>query len=576
MIRKLKKRLRLGGLVAGLVLAASAAAPLLSLRWVDEARAERDRVEGQVGQLERVASLLVDAETGQRGYVITGRDDFLLPYHQAVDALPGALAELRRVYAPESEPERAVVTRIEENARHKLAELGRTVQLRAAQGFATVEPIVSEGSGKRYMDAVRLAATDLAAREAKELGELEADLAHKIRWAVLLAAASTLTSILVFALLGRTLWQAVLRREELSETAQQANLRLEEGMAALRTRNDEVSALGEMARVLQTEMSLKEALEVTALFCGRLLPGTDGVVHLFRNSADILERAAAWGSVPDGAPPTMEPKSYWGLRLGHPHCCDDRNNLHCGHYRAGNAAWRVCIPLMAYGEVLGLMELSARDGAAVLQDTLAATAQTIAEQVALSLSNAKLRQVLRDQSIKDPLTGLFNRRYMEETLARELARAERQRTPLAVIVADLDHFKSINDTYGHPAGDAVLKKAGQHLGSSVRGGDVACRYGGEEFILILPDCAKEAAMAKAADLCDHLGRLSFADGGAGIQVTASFGVAAFPLDGVEPQGLIEAADAALYVAKKTGRNRVVAAGAAAPAASERPVALALD
>jgi diguanylate cyclase (GGDEF)-like protein len=214
---------------------------------------------------------------------------------------------------------------------------------------------------------------------------------------------------------------------------------------------------------------------------------------------------------------------------------------------------------MAYGEVLGLLQIRAPDRLAGQAQGLAITAQTIAEQVALSLSNAKLRQVLRDQSIKDPLTGLFNRRYMEETLARELARAERQKRPLSVIVVDVDHFKKINDTHGHPAGDAVLRKAGQYLGSVVRDSDVACRFGGEEFILILPDCHRDDAVIKADELRERLSLLSFSEGGAGIQITASLGVAAFPLDAIESQGLVQAADAALYAAKKQGRNRVVAA-----------------
>jgi len=223
---------------------------------------------------------------------------------------------------------------------------------------------------------------------------------------------------------------------------------------------------------------------------------------------------------------------------------------------------------MAYGDVLGLLTIASEPAAGSDPARLATTAQAIAEQVALSLSNAKLRQVLRDQSIKDPLTGLFNRRYMEETLGRELVRAERQKTSLSLIVLDIDHFKHINDTHGHPAGDSILRKTGHFLGSSVRESDVACRYGGEEFILILPDCPKEAALAKARELCERTRVLTFPEAGGGVEITASFGVSSFPADGIEPQSLIQAADAALYVAKRSGRNRVAAAGEAGQAAGE--------
>jgi diguanylate cyclase (GGDEF)-like protein len=564
MVKKLKNRVRRGGAVAGAVLLASAIAPVLSLQWVADTRLERDRVQAQIDALREVQALLVDAETGQRGFVITGRDEFLQPYRAATRELPATLAELHREYAEEPEVERRLLAELEDDAHQKLAELAETVALRKSQGFQAVEPIVTAGQGKRFMDQVRACAGQLVARETSELAALERDLARKIRWTIALSALSTLFSIAVFVVLGRNLWQAILHREQLGMQAAEANRRLEEGMRAVEAHSVEVAALSEMARVLQAEMTLREALGVTAQFCARLLPGTRGAIHLFRNSADLLERAAAWG---DGelAAPTMEPKSCWGLRLGRPHSSRDVHGLRCTHHRdADTSVQRLCIPLMAYGEVLGMLELAVAAQAPALADGMSAVAQTIAEQAALALSNAKLRQVLRDQSIKDPLTGLFNRRYMEETLARELARAERQKRPLSLIVADIDHFKRINDTHGHPTGDAVLRTAGNHLGGAVRESDVACRYGGEEFVLILPDCARESAVAKANELRERLRLLAFPDGGAGVQITASFGVASFPLDGIESQGLLQAADAALYAAKKGGRNRVVAAGEAAP------------
>jgi len=567
-MRKLKSRVRRGGALAAVVLLVSVAVPLFSLRWVAQAHGERDRVDAQIDELHRVLALLVDAETGQRGYVITGKQDFLQPYRQARHDIPESMAALRELYAGEPDEERRLVASLQDDAEHKLAELDQTVSLRQSQGLAAVEPIVSAGEGKRLMDEMRSTAANLVAREQFELGVLERDLSVKMRLAFALSALSALISIGIFALLGRGLWQAILNRESLSDQARLANERLEQGMHVLRTHNAEVSALGEMARVLQAEMSMREALAVTAVFCARLLPGTRGVVHLFRNSADLLEHAADWGDVAVKAP-TMEPKSCWGLRLGRAHRSDDSTGLRCCHLHGHGAAdQHLCIPLMAYGDVLGLLTIASDPAVAADPDRLATTAQAIAEQVALSLSNAKLRQVLRDQSIKDPLTGLFNRRYMEETLGRELVRAERQKTSLSLIVLDIDHFKHINDTHGHPAGDSILRKTGQFLGSSVRESDVACRYGGEEFILILPDCPKDAALAKARELCERTRVLTFPDAGGGIEITASFGVSSFPADGIESHGLIQAADAALYVAKRSGRNRVAAAGDSAQAAGE--------
>jgi len=557
MMKKLRNRVRRGGMVAAGVLLVSAVVPLLSLRWVGQAHGERDRVQSQIDGVRRLQALVVDAETGQRGYVITGKDEFLQPYGAAIREIPATMAELRHQYADEPADERAILALLEDNVHRKLEELAQTVSLRQSAGFDRVESIVSAGTGKRFMDQIRALGATLVARESRELADLEQQLSSKIGWAIVLSGLSTLFSIGVFVFLGRHLWQAILHREQLAGDTAAAHARLEDGMRELRKHTEEVSALGDMARVLQAEMSLREALEVTALFCGRLLPGTQGVIHLFRNSADLLERAAHWGGAAE-APPTIEPKSCWGLRLGHAHRCEGGQALRCSHY-AEASAWNLCIPLMAYGEVLGLLEIAAAEGEPTEIQSVAITAQTIGEQVALSLSNPKLRQVLRDQSIKDPLTGLYNRRYMEETLVRELARAQRQKHPLSVIVVDVDHFKKINDTHGHPVGDAVLRKTGQYLGSAVRESDVACRFGGEEFMLILPDCSRDDAMSKANELCERVRLLKFAEGGAGIQISASFGVAAFPLDGIEAQGLVQAADAALYKAKTSGRDRVVAA-----------------
>jgi diguanylate cyclase (GGDEF)-like protein len=259
---------------------------------------------------------------------------------------------------------------------------------------------------------------------------------------------------------------------------------------------------------------------------------------------------------------TLEPNACWDLRRGQMHVCKSPSDLRCRHYADSSiAGFHLCLPLMAYGEVMGQLHVWSDDPKAKDSAAGAATmAQTIAEQVALSLSNAKLRQVLRDQSIKDPLTGMYNRRYMEETLARELLRAQRTQAALSVVVIDLDHFKKVNDTHGHAAGDAVLKGTGQCLQGAVRASDIACRLGGEEFILILPECPRDDAVQKAEELCARVRGLHFRDAASPVRVTASFGVAAFPADGTTAAAVVEAADAALYQAKRSGRNRVVAAG----------------
>jgi diguanylate cyclase (GGDEF)-like protein len=164
---------------------------------------------------------------------------------------------------------------------------------------------------------------------------------------------------------------------------------------------------------------------------------------------------------------------------------------------------------------------------------------------------------LRDQSVRDVLTGLFNRRYLEETLERELRRAERARGPLGVIMIDIDHFKRFNDTYGHALGDALLRDLGALLRANVRGSDIACRYGGEEFILLLPDASRDVTRERAERIRAGAGRIGVRHDGQAVEpITLSIGLAGFPEDGAMGEALLKAADDALYRAKHAGRDRI--------------------
>jgi diguanylate cyclase (GGDEF)-like protein len=185
-------------------------------------------------------------------------------------------------------------------------------------------------------------------------------------------------------------------------------------------------------------------------------------------------------------------------------------------------------------------------------------ALTVAEHLALSLGNLKLQEALRHQAIRDPLTGLFNRRFMLETLERELYRMQRKESPLGVIMVDIDHFKRFNDTFGHAAGDAVLSALGRVLLAHVRKEDVACRYGGEEFTLILPETSQETACDRAEKLRQLVHGLHLEHHGQSLgAITISLGVAVYPQHGEDPEALLRAADVALYEAKHAGRDRVV-------------------
>jgi diguanylate cyclase (GGDEF)-like protein/PAS domain S-box-containing protein len=177
----------------------------------------------------------------------------------------------------------------------------------------------------------------------------------------------------------------------------------------------------------------------------------------------------------------------------------------------------------------------------------------------------KSQALLREQSVRDHLTGLFNRRYMEETLERELLRAARKQLSLGVIMLDVDNLKQFNDTWGHAAGDEILRELGSLLLRQVRGEDIACRYGGDEFILILPDASQAVTRARAELICEHARQFHLQyDGQSLAAVTLSLGVATFPEHGVTSSGILKAVDTVLYRAKGEGRNRVVVAGTKSP------------
>jgi diguanylate cyclase (GGDEF)-like protein len=208
-------------------------------------------------------------------------------------------------------------------------------------------------------------------------------------------------------------------------------------------------------------------------------------------------------------------------------------------------------------------DLNARTGIRYGKEELGQLAQAF-DDMARALQLREQR--LQEQAISDPLTGLYNRRYLSEFLPRELARSGRNTTPVAVMLLDLDRFKGVNDSFGHEAGDLVLSAVGNLLKGKVRGSDIACRYGGEEFALVLPETGMEAAVRRAEDIRSAISALDLRYAGKYLgKMTASFGIALFPDHSQDAEGLLRVADIALYAAKGAGRDRVVVAHGAEPA-----------
>jgi diguanylate cyclase (GGDEF)-like protein len=283
---------------------------------------------------------------------------------------------------------------------------------------------------------------------------------------------------------------------------------------------------------------------------------------MVNNSRNLFETVAIWGRDPQ-LTSTFAPDECWSVRRGRLHKVENpREALRCPHVAEEVSGGYLCVPLIAQGETLGVLHLRPGPPAAGQTPELAVVkdqmALAVAEDLALALANLRLRESLRSQAIRDPLTGLFNRRYLEETMEREINRVKRQGTSLGVVMMDLDHFKQYNDTFGHSAGDELLSALGILLKSHIRGEDISCRYGGEEFLVILPGASMEISLARAESLRQAVKEMHLHHQGLKPS-SLSLGVAVYPDHGDTGLQLIQSADTALYRAKKAGRDRVMAA-----------------
>jgi diguanylate cyclase (GGDEF)-like protein/PAS domain S-box-containing protein len=347
--------------------------------------------------------------------------------------------------------------------------------------------------------------------------------------------------------------EAEAARGEIAAAHEQLKARVGE----LEQNNRAMARLGEMVGLLQTCVSAEESRDVAANQLKQIFDGEDGALYLFEPEHKVLELAAAWGQVAP-RPKLFAPDDCWAMRLGQQYTVEaDAGGLRCRHVDEDKAAY-ACAPLVAQGEALGLLHIRGAAGRSIEQRR--PFLHIVAENLALGLANVRLRAALRAQAIFDPLTGLYNRRFMSEAIERELDLASRRSDSLALVMADVDHFKRLNDSFGHEAGDTVLREIAAFIGAHIRSSDLACRYGGEEILIILPDTGLEAAQGFAEKLRLGVRELQPHAGARAIgPVTISLGVAAFPKHGQTTAELLRAADTALYRAKDQGRDRVVVA-----------------
>lgn len=339
---------------------------------------------------------------------------------------------------------------------------------------------------------------------------------------------------------------------------------------AVRQRNRELAILNEMGNFLQECRTEKETYGVIVSVCKDLFPSDSGGLYIADDSQTLFHMMASWGNSPPKSQ-AFGPDECWTLHYGKarlvkapepeplcPHLCSSPDNGY------------LCIPIDTLDRTLGVLHLSfgQRDSSHSdgeyrhLLELKRLIITRVIEQYALSLANLRLRETLRIESIRDPLTDLYNRRYMEESLEREARRARRNHASIGIMMLDIDHFKLFNDTHGHKVGDVVLRELGALLQENIRGADIACRYGGEEFLLILPDTTLEIAKRRAEQLLSQVGALNISYQSKNFHITVSIGVSVLSEHSPGVQDVITAADKALYQAKEQGRNQVVLASPA--------------
>lgn len=560
---------------------------------------------GQVIQaLDQMSNDLHAAESGQRGYLLTRSTAYLDTFAVRV-ASAQAQADRVASLTRDNRQQQDRVTRLDKAMAQKIVALKAPLAMAQQGQFDAARAFVAGGRGKALMDEVSRTASALRSAESELLQQRVANTRQVSAWTRNLLlfgapAVAILFACFVYALvagvrrpLGDLLESisafgagdldaraqtktgtdefdrltaayndmasrltATMERLQSSDTQlSAANLELRERSDALEARGQSVELLAGMAHRMQACISDDELNAVLRNFLPRVLPKLSGALYTHNNSRNMLVRMTEWGN-PVEAPADFAPLDCWALRRGQGHSVSHAGaDVPCAHVGPDVTAYH-CEPILAGGDVVGMLHLQ---GVVSEEDRFRMAMLT--ENIALSLVNHRLQRGLREQSIRDPLTNLFNRRYMEEALTIETARSIRAETNLGIVMCDVDHFKRFNDAFGHEAGDLLLRSLAELIRAHFRDGDIACRYGGEEFAIIAPGVEPDLLVRRTDLLRQAVRKLSVQHQGRSLgEISMSFGVACWSAaEDSEPGALLRAADAALYRAKREGRNRVVAA-----------------
>ena len=336
------------------------------------------------------------------------------------------------------------------------------------------------------------------------------------------------------------------KRKQLSQLNHSMKLRFQESIL-----------MTEMTEMLQSCSHIEDAYSIIAQSMQNLLPNLSGACYILNNSETLLIQQQVWGNYTPFSE-TFNQHDCWSIKRSAIHNSYNKNLLEtsCKHFTNNSSG--LCIPLLSQGKLIGVLcfTLSPNQVQQIPQHNIDLIT-SVSDMISLALANLQLRVALHDLSMRDSLTGLYNRRFIEECIQREIDRASRNSSSLIIVMADLDHFKHINDNYGHDAGDAVLKTISQLFVGFRNGYDIVSRYGGEEFLFLLTDISQENAFQRLEKLRLQIEDLKVETGGHVIDgLSISIGAATFPEMGTEKEILINRADEAMYLAKNNGRNQI--------------------
>lgn len=484
----------------------------------------------------RLRLSLLEAESAIRAYLLYRQVDYIERFHAAVAAIESADAQaiIRRIDNDPSTtgapPVSGIIERAVSERRNALRFMARgevdAVMARGAAGEARRVTEMAHASIAQFIETCR---SDVAAMTVRM---------QTVQTTVLaLVAGSSFLS-------GLALWLAWMQIGRRSRDAAGAG-------AQLAARSDEVRALLRMNEMLQACQTREDIEGVVSHTAQQVLPGAPGSLYVFANSRDRLDRAAVWPAGTAGVVDHFSPSHCWALKRGRPHACGG-DGLACDQQLGCSRT--LCVPMAARGEVYGVLRFDAAMTAGPDAAHHRRLADALADGVSMALANLSLREKLRGEALRDSLTGLYNRRFLEEVAPAILQQAERRGAPVCVAMLDVDHFKQVNDRYGHATGDALLRCLAATLTAGLRRSDIICRYGGEEFLLLLPDCDLGGGLERLEELRRRVQAMQDGADSPLPAVTASFGLAPVVTSLDEA---VRQADEALYAAKRGGRNRVV-------------------